>query len=101
MLRGGFHYIDCEGFNFTTGNANYYISDSIYDDIIKNRKALFITNFKVNGKKYPATPVYSYQNVGTEVINNANSFTCRFHIIKKSETMSARIFAVNGVITNY
>lgn len=96
MLRGGFHYIDCEGFNFTSKNNSYYISYDIYKDIIKNKKALFITNFKVNGKQYPATPVYSYSSTGVEVINNANSFSCRFHIIGGN-----RITAVNGVTTNY
>lgn len=101
MLRGGFYYIDCEGFNFTSNNNKYYISDDIYKDIIKNRKALFITNFKVNGKQYPATPVYSYKNVGVEVINNTNSFDCRFHVINSSVYNAARIQAVQGVTTNY
>jgi hypothetical protein len=101
MLRGGFYYIDCEGFNFTSNNNSYDISDAVYKDIIKNRKALFITNFKVNGKQYPATPVYSYQNSGTEVINNANSFNCRFHVLSGNENKSARIIAISGVTTNY
>lgn len=101
MSRGGFYYIDCEGFNFTSKNKNYDISDAVYKEIIKNRKALFITNFKVNGKQYPATPVYSYQNVGSEVINNTNSFNCRFHVLSGNEQRSAIITAINGVITNY
>ena len=100
MLRGGFYYIDCEGFNFTSNNNSYYISDAVYKDIIKNKKALFITNFKVNGKQYPATPVYSYSVTGTEVINNTNSFSCRFQISVNSNKV-ARIFAVNGITTNY
>lgn len=100
MLRGGFYYIDCEGFDFTSKNRNYYISYSLYKDIIKNRKALFITNFKVNGKQYPAAPVYSYSSIGSEVINNAKSFSCRFHIIN-NDNNSARIFAVQGVTNNY
>lgn len=101
MLRGGFYYIDCEGFNFTSNNNDYYISENIYKDIIKNRKALFITNFKVNGKQYPATPVYSYQTVGTEVISNTNSFSCRFMLIYVSEHHSATLYAVRGIINNY
>lgn len=101
MLRGGFYYIDCEGFNFTSNNREYNISYDIYKDIIKTKKALFITNFKVNGKQYPATPVYSYLNAGTQVINNTNSFKCRFMLFYIDGSEQAKIVASNELITNY
>lgn len=101
MLRGGFYYIDCKGFNFTSNNDSYNISDDIYKDIIKNKKALFITNFKVNGKQYPATPVYSFMYTGTEIINNSNSFNCRFNLYDRDGSKPAEIVAYKGVTNNY
>lgn len=57
MLRGGFYYIDCEGFNFTKTSKIYYISDSMYNEASKSKKPCFITNFKINGKEYNPLPL--------------------------------------------
>ena len=57
MLRGGFYYIDCEGFNFTKTSKSYYISDSMYNEASKSKKPCFITNFKINGKEYNPLPI--------------------------------------------
>ena len=104
MSRGGFYYIDCEGFNFTKGNEYYYISDSMYKEAFESKKPCFVTNFKINGKEYNALPLNQIKNWSFQIVNSIDkkqNFGLHSGFMTSQGYMKARISISPFVLNNY